>query len=59
MGAARIAIWNRDKIIFTIVMGIWLANLGFLIHSKSILLLTGNRISYECGVVPGVVIVSN
>src|SRR5579863_921119 len=36
MFAARIAIWDKNKIVLTVVMGIWLNELGFLIHSKSI-----------------------
>jgi len=40
--AARVAIWNRNKIILVIVMGAWLTNVGFLIHSKYGLLITWN-----------------
>jgi hypothetical protein len=39
--AVRIAIWNRNRIIVTIAVGVWLANLSFLIHSKSVLLMFG------------------
>ncbi len=42
MGAARIAIWNRDKIVIMIAMGVWSGNIAFLIHSKSVLLISGN-----------------
>ena len=42
MGAARIAIWNRDRIVIMIAMGIWSVNIGFLIHSKSVLPVSGN-----------------
>ena len=40
--AARVAIWDRNKIILVIVMGAWLTNVGFLIHSKYGLLITWN-----------------
>jgi hypothetical protein len=42
MITARIAIWDRNKIVFVIATGAWLANLAFLIHSKSDLLMFGN-----------------
>lgn len=34
MGTASIAIWNRTKLAKGIAIGIWVINLGFLIHSK-------------------------
>ena len=37
-GATSIAIWNKNKIVFAFAMGTWLTNVGFLIHSKYILL---------------------
>ena len=33
---ARVAIWNRNKIISTIAVAVWLANVSFLIYSKSV-----------------------
>src|SRR6266850_4801299 len=36
MFAARIAIWDRNKIVVMVAMGIWLTNLSFLIYSKSL-----------------------
>jgi hypothetical protein len=42
MFAARIAIWNQKRIVVMIAVGVWLVNLSFFIHSKSILLVSGN-----------------
>jgi hypothetical protein len=42
MRAARIAIWNKNRIVFMITMGIWYTNVGFLIYSKSVLLIFEN-----------------
>ena len=42
MTTARIAIWDRNKIVFIIAMGVWLVNLSFLIHSKSALPMFSN-----------------
>ena len=41
MAAVRIAIWNRNRFIVTITVVVWLANLSFLIFSKSVLLMSG------------------
>jgi hypothetical protein len=37
----RIAIWNREKIIFVTVMVIWMADIAFLVSGKSILQIMG------------------
>jgi len=42
MGTSRIAIWNRDKIVSTIIVCIWWTNISFLIHSKSVLPIAGS-----------------
>jgi len=34
---ARIAVWNRNKIVSAISLAIWATNVGFLIHGKSLL----------------------
>ena len=38
MVAARIAIWNRNRIVVMISVGVWLTNVAFMIHSKSAIL---------------------
>jgi len=42
MGATRIAIWNRNKIVLAFAIGTWLTNVGFLFHSEYILLIRWN-----------------
>jgi hypothetical protein len=42
MVAARIACWNKNKIISMIAGGVWLANVSVLIYSKSVLLMFNN-----------------
>jgi hypothetical protein len=42
MTTARIAIWDRNKIVFAIATGAWLANISSLIHSKSVLPMFSN-----------------
>jgi hypothetical protein len=44
MYIASIAIWNKNKFVIVIAAGIWVINLGFLIHGKHIhtLVLTDN-----------------
>lgn len=37
----RIAIWNRQRIVFVTVMAIWMADIAFLIGGKLILQLMG------------------
>lgn len=58
MGTTRIAIWNRNKIVSAFVIGTWLTNVGFLFHSKYLLLIQWNWISHESGWLPGIVNVS-
>ena len=41
----RIAIWNRDKIVLAVSMGIWMADIALLIHGKYLL-----QIMRECSV---------
>ena len=42
MISARIAIWDRNRIVLIISVGMWVANLGFLIHSKSAIHMSNN-----------------
>ena len=37
----RIAIWNRDKIVLAVSMGIWVADIALLIHGKYLLQIMG------------------
>jgi len=47
MYSARMALWDRNKIVIMVAMGIWLTNVSFLIHGKSLLLTFGNWVSYN------------
>jgi hypothetical protein len=38
MFAARVALWNKNKIVVLVATGMWLASLSFLIYGKSLML---------------------
>jgi hypothetical protein len=42
----RIAIWSREKFIFAIVIGIWVAEVSFQINGKCHLPITGKSLVY-------------
>ena len=48
-GTTRIAIWNKNKIVLAFAIGTWLTNVGFLIHSKYILLSSWKVDSHQYG----------
>ena len=37
MIAARIAIWNKNRIVIMFTVGVWLVNLAFFVDGKSVL----------------------
>ena len=43
MRVIRIAIWERNKIVIGLAAATWLTNIGFLINSKSDLLMIGTQ----------------
>jgi hypothetical protein len=40
----RIAIWNKDKIVFVIAMGIWVADIALFVNGKYFLQIMGDSL---------------
>ena len=51
--SGRIAVWNRHKIVVVMSMGIWLTDIGCLIHGKYLLQITGESVC-EPGDITGI-----
>jgi hypothetical protein len=49
------AVWNREKVVISIAMGVWMADVAFLINGEYPLPSTDHSISYKHGDITGVV----
>jgi hypothetical protein len=43
MTVSRIAVWNRNRVVYVIAMGAWVTNLACLIRGKFLLQIVQNR----------------